>query len=92
MRAYVLVDCSLDKARELVNSLRDHENVLAADLINGPHSAVFVVQANESQEIAKTVLFNIGRQGYLRNVTVYLALDEKKYGSRELLHQKVRLK
>lgn len=76
MRAYVLVDSPYDKAKNLVDKLRGSEHILAADLINGPHTAVFVLEAKESQELAKTVLFEIGKLSYLRNMTVYLALNE----------------
>jgi hypothetical protein len=83
MRAYVLVDSSYNKARELVNNLRNSEHILVADLINGPHSAIFVLEADESQDLAKTVLFKIGKHSDIRNMTVYLAQDEKKpWGNR----------
>jgi hypothetical protein len=81
MRAYVLVDSPYEKAKKLVDKLRGAEHILAADLINGPHSAVFVLEANESQDLAKTVLFEIGKQSYLRNVTVYLAVNESSKGN-----------
>ena len=78
MRAYVLIDASLDNARRIAVKLRQRSGVLLADVVNGPHPIIALLEGNDPSIIAQTVLFDIRKIEGVTDLTVYLTSEEQK--------------
>ena len=76
MNAYILIDSLPERAHVITDSLRKKESVILADVINGPHNVVAVLEGMDTAALAKTVVFEIRRMQGVQDVTVYLAQDE----------------
>ncbi len=78
MRAYVFVDSLPGNASNIVGRVAKISGVVMADAINGPHSAIVVVEDASLTDIAKTILFKIKKIEGVRDITVYLSARAKK--------------
>lgn len=78
MRAYILIDASLDNAGRIARELRKRSRVLLADIVNGPHPIITVVEGNAPSMIAQTILFDIRKIEGVIDLTVYLSTEEQK--------------
>jgi len=74
MRAYVLIDTSLDNARRIVTELRKWPAVLLVDIVNGPQPVIAVLEGDDPSAIARTILFDIRRIEGVSDLIVYLKL------------------
>jgi MinD-like ATPase involved in chromosome partitioning or flagellar assembly len=80
-RAYVLIDTKPGMAANVVRDIRSR-GISQVDVINGPHSAIAVVQGNSASEVAVVILIGIKRLDGVKGVTVYLAEAEQEIASR----------
>ena len=78
MRAYVLIDSSLDNAERIAAKLRQSSGVLLADVVNGPHPIVALVEGEDHSSIAQTILFDIRKIEGVNDLTVYLSTEEQR--------------
>jgi hypothetical protein len=77
MRAYILIDTSNGNAREIVAELRQRPGVLLADVINGPHPVIALMEDDDPSTIAQAILFDIRRIKGINDLTVYLSTEEQ---------------
>ena len=75
MNAYVLIDSLPKLAHKIANNLRNKDGVLIADVINGPHNVMAVLQGIDIDVLAKMVIFEIREMDGVKDVTVYMASD-----------------
>ena len=75
-RAYVLIDAEPDQVTKVVASLRGRLDVPLVDAINGPYSAIAVVEGSNASTVAKSILVDIRKLSGVKNITVYLATPE----------------
>ena len=80
-RAYVLIDTEPGMAASVVRDIRS-KGISQADVINGPHGAIAIVQGNNASEVAVTILASIKKLDGVKGVTVYLAEAEQEVASR----------
>ena len=66
VKTFVLIEVSVGRIRDIINSLRGIEEVQSASMVTGPYDVIAVVAANDMQEIANLVT---GRIQNLRGVT-----------------------
>ncbi len=76
IRAYVLIDTEPEMTRSVVRSLQTRKDVHLVDTINGPFSAIAVVEGQSASEVAATILVSIRRLKGVKDVVVYLAAPE----------------
>ena len=55
VRAYVLVEMMAGHARDLVNSLKDREEVQDVARVTGPYDVIVVIEAADVNEISEIV-------------------------------------
>ena len=72
-RAYVLIDTEPEMTARVVRNLRHRDDILMADAVNGPHSAIAVVEGRNASEVATTILMTIRKLDGVRDLTVYTA-------------------
>ena len=78
MRAYVLIDTSLDNAGRIAAELRKRSGVLLADVVNGPHPIIALLAGDDPSTIAQAILFDIRKIEGITDLTVYLSRKEQK--------------
>lgn len=76
MRAYVLIDASLNTSREIVTELRKKNGIIVADVVNGPHQIITCIEGKDPASIAQTILFDIRKINGVKDLTVYLGINE----------------
>jgi nitrate reductase NapAB chaperone NapD len=81
MRAYVLIDASLDNAGKIAAELRQRPGVLLADIVNGPCPIIALIEGDDPSTIAQTILFDIRKVEGVIDLTVYLSTEEQKDAS-----------
>ena len=77
MNAYVLIDSLPEQVDNITSMLRKKDGVMLADVINGPHNIIAVLESMDAAGLAKTVVFEIRKMKGVQNVTVYLAINEE---------------
>lgn len=77
MRAYVLIDASLESARRITAELRKRSGVLLADVVNGPHPIIALLEGDNPLTVAQTILFDIRKVKGVTDLTVYLSTEEQ---------------
>ncbi len=75
MRAYVLIDSTRKAAGKIAAELQDKPGVIVADAVNGPHPVIACVEADNPASIAQTVLFDIRKIEGVKDLTVFLSID-----------------
>jgi hypothetical protein len=83
MRAYILIDASLDNAGRIAKELRQKPGVLLADVVNGPHPVIALLAGDDPATIAQTLLFDIRKIEGVTDLTVYLSQEEGKNAALE---------
>jgi hypothetical protein len=78
MRAYVLIDTSLGNARRIAVELQRRPAVLLADVINGPHPVIAILEGDDPSTVARAILFDIRKIEGINDLTVYLNSEEQK--------------
>jgi DNA-binding Lrp family transcriptional regulator len=78
MRAYVLIDTSLDNAGRITEELRKRPGILLADIVNGPHPVIALLEGDDPSTIAQTILFDIRKTEGVTDLTVFLSREEEK--------------
>jgi uncharacterized protein with GYD domain len=69
-KAYVLIDTVAGQAESVAIALDGKPGISVADVTLGPHDVVAVVEGLDAEEVAKTVLNEIGAvEGVLRTTT-----------------------
>ena len=76
MNAYIFIDSLPERADVITDSLRKKESVILADVINGPHNVVAVLEGMDAAALAKTVVFEIRKMQGVQDVTVYIASEK----------------
>ena len=76
MRAYVLIDTSLDNAGKIVAELRKRSGVLLSDVVIGPHPIIALIEGEDPSSIAQTILFDIKKIEGVNDLTVYISTEE----------------
>jgi hypothetical protein len=77
MRAYVLIDASLDNAGRVIGELRKKKGVLLANIVNGPHPIIALLEGDDPSKIAQTILFDIRKLEGVTDLTVYLIKEDQ---------------
>lgn len=69
-RAYVLIETSVGKTREVVSSLRGVENIVSVDAVTGPYDVIAVVEAGDLNLIGDLITKTVhAASGVTRTVT-----------------------
>lgn len=76
-RAYVLIDADPEMAPKVVQTLRGRGDIALVDMINGPYSAIAVVEGKEPSTVAAAILGGIRKLSAVRDITVYMAVSER---------------
>jgi nitrate reductase NapAB chaperone NapD len=76
VRAYVLIDAEPEMTPSIVRELQTIKDVHLVDTINGPFSAIAVVEGQDDSEVAATILVGIRKLKGVKDVVVYLAISE----------------
>jgi DNA-binding Lrp family transcriptional regulator len=84
MRAYVLIDTSLDNARRIVTDLRKWPEVLLVDVVNGPQPVIAILEGDDPSSIAQTILFDVRKIEGVSDLIVYLKLGTEQQKSTSL--------
>lgn len=55
VKAYVLIETSVGKARDVVKALQGVPHVTGADMVTGPHDVIVVVEADTLDAVGEIV-------------------------------------
>jgi hypothetical protein len=75
-RAYVLIDTQSGMAPEVVRKLKE-KGIHQADVINGPHGVIALVEGNNPSDVAVTILNGIRKLDGVTGLTVYLVTEQE---------------
>jgi len=69
-KAFVLIETSIGKAKDVVDALKELEPVKSVDAVTGPYDVIAVVEAADLNAVGELLTNQIHRvQGILRTVT-----------------------
>lgn len=69
-KAYILIDATIGKSRDVARALKSVKPVLEAYLITGPYDVIAVVQGKDSEDVSNIVSNQVHRiPGIVRTVT-----------------------
>jgi len=55
VKAYVLIETSVGRARDVVKALRGAPNVTSAEMVTGPHDVIAILEADTLDAVGQTV-------------------------------------
>jgi DNA-binding Lrp family transcriptional regulator len=76
-RAYVLVNAEAGEAESVAIALNGKPGISAAEVALGPHDIVALVEAADTEEVAKVVLNEITTVQGVTRTTTYLVVSGK---------------
>lgn len=69
-KAYVLIEAEMGKADAVAKELQSKPGVLSADAVTGPYDVIAVVQGKDTNDVARTVIYEVQRtKGVSRTMT-----------------------
>jgi DNA-binding Lrp family transcriptional regulator len=75
-KAYVMIQTEMGASASVVNTLRNKSAVVISDVVSGPHDLVAVVQGQDSDDIARTVINEIQTIKGVKNTTTYMVFED----------------
>jgi DNA-binding Lrp family transcriptional regulator len=75
-KAYVMIQTEMGTSASVVNALRSKPEVLISDVISGPHDLVAVVQGDDTDSIARSVINEIQTIKGVKNTTTYMVFED----------------
>ena len=75
-KAYVLIQTEMGTSASVANALRSKPGVLISDVVSGPHDLVAVVQGEDSDAIARTVINEIQSIKGVTHTTTYMVFED----------------
>ena len=69
-RAYILIETSVGKSQDVVNTLKEIDEVNMLDVVTGPYDIIAVLEANDLPSIGKILSNQMHRMpGIVKTVT-----------------------
>ena len=76
-RAYVLIETSVGKTKDIVLALRKIKGVLEVNAVTGPYDVIAVIEGADLTEVGNLVASGIHSAGGLEKTVTCLAVDFK---------------
>jgi DNA-binding Lrp family transcriptional regulator len=74
-KAYVLIQTEMGTSTSVANALRNKPGVIISDVVSGPHDLVAVVQGEDSDAVARTVINEIQTIKGVKHTTTYMVFE-----------------
>jgi hypothetical protein len=88
MRAYVMIACQAEDRQRITEELHTVAGVVLADIINGPHPVIAVVEGADTAGLADRILFRIRKMEGVKDITVYITKPESSTSSQTMIRQR----
>ena len=76
-KAYIMIDTSVGKTKDVVFALRKVEGVKEVNAVTGPHDVIAVVEGSDLTEVGNLVTTGIHAAGGIERTITCLAVDLK---------------
>jgi len=74
-RAYVLIETSVGRTKEVLAALRGGKGMLSVDAVTGPYDVIAVVEGEDLNAVGQLVTTQIHGAGGIVRTTTCLAVD-----------------
>jgi len=68
-KAFILIETSVGKTKEVANTLRNVSGITSVDVVTGPYDIIAVMEAPDIASIGDLVTANVHADGVVRTVT-----------------------